>query len=369
MNNLGNNAPTSKWKNRRLILNLIHSLKSTSRIELSKLTNLTKPTISTIVNNFLEEGLVIETTLSDSKSGRKAMMLEINYSHYFIISININDNIMKISLSDLSSKIHYFEEYFINKSLGNDLFINTLKEIIYNFYSNNIPDIDLIIGIGISINGIVDIENGICIEQNFLNLKNLCIKNLLENVLNIPIFVENSTYSTSLILLNKYSNFLYLNISNTINISKILNNKIYRTSSISNSEIGDFRISKTTYLKDICTTSILAEKFINTKSIYIKNPLNNKDILSLLYQTIQLGDINSINLLKDFCNNLELFLNNYILLFNPEKIIIDGDITIIKNYIADYINIECLCFNELNELSSLEGTATLVSTEFFSNYI
>ena len=56
--------------NRLNVLNLIKNKGQISRADLVKLTKLTGPSISRIINDLMEEGLVTETGIGESSGGR-----------------------------------------------------------------------------------------------------------------------------------------------------------------------------------------------------------------------------------------------------------------------------------------------------------
>lgn len=350
----GNNAYMNKLNNKRLILNLIRERGSTSRIELSKLTNLTKPTISTIISSFIEDGIVTETNLSQSQTGRKPMLLEINYAIYFLLSINISYNCIEIALSDLSTKIHYKEHFNILIPENELDAIDTLLDLINSFLHKNVPDYNYLVGIGISLNCDFDKVN---------------IKNIFEDTLNIPTFVENSSYISGLCIKNNsdfdnFNNIGYLNISRDIILVNIINRDVIRSkANLNNIEINNHKC------KDILSIDSLVTKYIDLKSIILTNKINNTNILELFKSNIEIGDISCINLLDEFIDTLNIFINNYLGIFPYDIIILDGGISYLQSVINHKLNNKLLVYSTIGDDINLIGASTLVANEFFKNYI
>ena len=91
-----------KRKNTSMLLKYIHSENNLSRAELKRLTGLSPTTVSTLVDELIEEGLVKETGILETKSsGRKAVSLEINPSGRHFAGIEIDGEKIVVDVYDL----------------------------------------------------------------------------------------------------------------------------------------------------------------------------------------------------------------------------------------------------------------------------
>ena len=93
-----------KSVNKSLILNLIRTAEPISRAQISKETSLTPPTVSSIVKELIEAGLVIESRLGESSGGRKPMMLHLNSESVFAIGVDAGPEAIEFALSDLTGR-------------------------------------------------------------------------------------------------------------------------------------------------------------------------------------------------------------------------------------------------------------------------
>jgi len=64
--------------NRTNVINIIREKAPISRSEISKLSGLKKSTISSIVGELIEDGLIYEDSLGESTIGRKPIILRLN---------------------------------------------------------------------------------------------------------------------------------------------------------------------------------------------------------------------------------------------------------------------------------------------------
>ncbi|NIR52357.1 MarR family transcriptional regulator, partial [candidate division KSB1 bacterium] len=91
--------------NRAAILNLIRENQPVSRIELSKLSNLNKSTVSSIVADLLDEKLISETMIGESTGGRKPILLNLNRSEYRIGAIDFDPECTYVAIGDIEASI------------------------------------------------------------------------------------------------------------------------------------------------------------------------------------------------------------------------------------------------------------------------
>ena len=91
--------------NKALILRHIYENEPISRINLSKKTGLNKATVSTIVHDFLEAGLLRENGIVLTESGRKSIGLELNMENFACVVIRIKRNHILSAVYDLKDNL------------------------------------------------------------------------------------------------------------------------------------------------------------------------------------------------------------------------------------------------------------------------
>ena len=82
-------ASAIRAQHSRLILNLLWEQREISRAELARHTNLSRSTVSAIINDLLATGLVEETRAGMSSGGRRPIILEFQDQSSFIIGIEL----------------------------------------------------------------------------------------------------------------------------------------------------------------------------------------------------------------------------------------------------------------------------------------
>lgn len=154
-------------ENQSLILKEIVAEKAVSRAELSTLTGLSKPAVSSNVTELLEKNLINESHLgvSTERGGRKPLMLKFNEEVYAVICINIYQR-------EIVGELRYTNGSLINRittsnqevTSGN--VIELLKKLIDQIIEEKPKKIDKVPAISIAVHGIV-VNNKIRFTPNY----------------------------------------------------------------------------------------------------------------------------------------------------------------------------------------------------------
>src|SRR5699024_4669952 len=94
-----------KQFNRSKVLNLIRKRGSISKAEISKTINLTFTTITNIILELLEQGLIVEGGYDKSKGGRKPTLYKLNLTFTYIISVELVFTKIRAVIINLNSEI------------------------------------------------------------------------------------------------------------------------------------------------------------------------------------------------------------------------------------------------------------------------
>ena len=91
--------------NRSMILETIEKEGPISRADISRLTKISSPTVSLVVEHFLKKGIVKEKGMGESSGGRKPTLIELNPNGGFVIGIDLGGTNIKLVLMNLGGKI------------------------------------------------------------------------------------------------------------------------------------------------------------------------------------------------------------------------------------------------------------------------
>lgn len=397
LNKKGSNAYSIKQNNRALILNIIKHNDRVSRVDLSKLTGLSKGGITPIINELINLRLIRESGISDTKSGRKPITLEINPSGCHAVAVDFSRKRFSVSLINLKGEISDIRIYDYLASDNLDNILKQLKFSVMNLIKGNTGK--RIIGIGIAAPGPLDYIHGIILSPpNFFGWSNIPIKSIMEEWFGIPTFLDNNANAHGLSEKyygagRAYHNFIHVVVDEGIGASIILNDKIYRGRGGLGSEIGHMLINIEgprcecgnngclemyadipVLLKDINTALNLGASSDYLESIKLTRSLQWEDIV----YGLSIKDPLCLNIMQREAKYLGSALISLINILEPEAIILGGAITKagcnilvpVKNFIKERTmtrntQIPDILLSDLSQ-ASLIGGATIVFEQFIS---
>ena len=220
---------------RSRILNYVINKQITSKAEVSKNLNLSMPTVLSNINDLIAKGIIIETGEYESTGGRKAKSIGINPSYRYSVGIVITANHVGIVLVNLKYEIVKFRrvrmKFSPDASYCQDLSVLTsefLKDTEYQ---------DRILGIGISIPGIISQKAHLLIKSHALQLENYSLS-FLEQAFDLPVYFENDANAAMMAEdMNRYKNAIYLSLNNTLGGAFCIGGKLFQGE---NQKAGEF---------------------------------------------------------------------------------------------------------------------------------
>lgn len=226
--NRGENNSFLKQRNRGLLLKLIATQQHTSRIELSRATKLTKMTVTNIISEFIEKGLVVESTLDRTSGvGRNPIGLTISPKAPKCIGLQFDRNSCTAVLCDLKMNILKSNTLPIHGGTGDDL-----MNMFYHQIDQMLQGEDSILGIGVSALGPLNPRTGTMLTPpNFYHISHLPIAPLLKERYQLPVFMDNENNCVALTESlygngRDYSDFLFVSVLNGVGLGIISGGKL-----------------------------------------------------------------------------------------------------------------------------------------------
>lgn len=374
-----------KSVNKSIVLNQIRLKEPISRAAIAKLTGLTPPTVSSIVRELIEENLILESTLGESQGGRKPTMLLINKNGFYMIGVDAGPNSIKCILSNLSGEIKDRLGVSMEASLTNDTFLHGLKESIKRLL-HRIEDPEKIIGIGVAMHGVVEVETGVSLFAPNLRLKHIPIKEVLEQEFNLPVQVENDARAMALgeSWFGDYgtlSSMMAVNIGSGVGAGLVIDGKLYHGASDLAGEVGHMTI-------DIhgeqceCGNRGCLQTFVSGPAIVSqankRMPEKHIETSEQVYQLAINQDYACKALLEETGMLIGVGLLNLMHVINPEIIIIGGGVSKaeqlimpkIKKTITDHgltkaVRDTLITVSTLGEDATALGAVSLLLVEIF----
>lgn len=216
------------------LINYILNHQVTSKAELAKELNLSMPTVLTNVNELISKGIIAELGEYESTGGRKAKSIGINKFYARAMGLIITANHLEMVIVNLGYEIENTKR--IRLKFSPDLsYCIEVAEQVKIFLSENIHD--GLLGIGISIPGIIDQKEHIVTKSHALQIENYSL-HFLEQALEFPVYFENDANAAMLAENSqKYQNALYLSLNHTLGGAFCINGQLFRGQ---NQKAGEF---------------------------------------------------------------------------------------------------------------------------------
>lgn len=270
--------------------------------------------------------------------------IDVGGSH---IGIGIVDNNQKLLLKKEKDYLFYKEDM-------SDVVIETIIELINQIIEGkeiNISNIELI---GIAFPG--TISNGIVVKAENLGIKNLKIKEKLEEKFNAPVHVQNDAKCAAVAekelgTLKKYDDALFLVIGTGVGGAGFLEGKLLKPKRYSGFEVGHIIIQDGGE-KCNCGAKGCFEAYASIKRLKekIKKEFNLKDldgrkIKEFIEQNKENEKLNDI--INTYIKYLGTGIANLINIFEPEAISIGGSFAYYKDILLEKLEQELLNANKL----------------------
>lgn len=342
-----------RYQQKKDIIRDLYRFETLSKPEICRLTNMTTPTISKIIDELITEGWVVDQGQGASIGGKRPHIFSLNPDAAYIMGIDLGREQLKIAIFSLRKEIIGSVQTFpsLLESHDNIAILQDLKEKIEKSLTDlNIPKVKIKVA-GVSLPGLIDNEGN---SFTYLTFSEGNIRKKLEEMLGIPVFIDNDSSTMALAehtfgSAREASHALCVSISECIGMGMILNGRPYTGFKGMAGEFGHIRIPGTEDLcycgKIGCLETVAAGRSIvkkarqaieSGKATAIARRADEVTLESII-RAAQADDIFAIELLQGASEYIGEALAGLIHLFNPELIVIGGKITDAQNIILSSI--------------------------------
>ena len=320
------NRQSVKEYNRNRVFRLIASKQRISKQEIAAELNLSLPTTTQNLNALKEEGLIRENGTFDSQVGRKARAISIVPGFKVAMGLDITPHHISLVLADLSGTIidHVRKKFAISADERSYI---ALQDNVVNFIKQNHINPAQILGLGISVPGIVSFDRKQIIDSAILPLPdNFC--DIFQNYFTFPchMFNDASCAGMAEFWRNDYENqtIAYLLLSNTVGGAILVNGVPYTGMNNRSAEFGHITIIPGG--EDCsCGKSGCAEIYCAAK-VLSSHAENN---LELFFEKLDEGN-------KEFESLLEKYLDDLAILINDVNMCLDCQV-VLGGYMGAYL--------------------------------
>jgi predicted NBD/HSP70 family sugar kinase/biotin operon repressor len=342
-----------------LILNHLHQNGPISRSELATQLGINKASISTTVRELIKRGIVIELgqKSGNQEVGHPSIDIMVNPDAGRIVGVNLESDRVRAVITDVSPNILWRKEIRFHSGAELEELFATTKMIIdeacrvartYGF-----P----VLGLGLGLPGLVDIEKNLLLAAFELNWRDYDLDQLMVGNEDIPFYVGNEGRMSAMGE-SYYGDFkksdltIYIHWGIETSGGIIVNEDVLPGSLGLAGEVGHLSINPE---GDRCTcgNSGCWNAYINVASIWRRIiTISNSDefadrnhnyqefSLDNLINLALADDPNVIKALEETAKWLGIGISNYINLLNPEFVIIGGPLSVLFDKVSPTIQRE-----------------------------
>ncbi len=345
------NIDLVKQLNSAAVYSLIDQSGPISRIQIAELSQLAPASVTKITRQLLERGLIKEVEQQASTGGRRAISITTETRPFHALGIRLGRKDTTFALFDLSSKIIVEHSYPLTATTQQAL-QSELFELIAHFLSENRGMVRELIAISVILPGLVNPESGEVSHMPHIAVENWALSQELEKRFKLASFVGHDI--RSLALAEHYfgassdcSDSLLVRIHRGAGAGVIINHNIYVGRNGNALELGHIQVDPLGERCECgnfgCLETVVSNPAIEAK---VKKLLQagypselTADTLSMhtICQAAQQGDELALEVLKQAAATLGKVLAATINLFNPQKVILAGDITLSERIIFPII--------------------------------
>ena len=227
----------TKHRNKVKIVKFIYKKGETSKQEISRELGLSMPTVLQNVKELLGDGIVTEVGKYQSTGGRKAGALALAKGHKYAVGIDITKNHISMVLVDTSGKVSVYKRLkrFYEDAIE---YYEVLGVELEAFLNENQIDKNKVLGVGLSIPGIVDTSNSILLRTHVFKVSNLSLKKFSQFLKYEVAFCNDANSAAYAELRESAKNSIYLSLSNTVGGAVYINDEIYMGDNFKSAEFG-----------------------------------------------------------------------------------------------------------------------------------
>ena len=333
-----------KFINKKKILHYIQKNPGRSRTEIAKALSISKPTISKLVDELINEGWFREKESSSSSSsgGRRAFQIYFKHNAKYIVGVDIGGTTVEMAVMNLKGDFKEKVAFSTQEHLSKDL-VQVIADNIKSLITKSGLENSQIIGAGIGVPGITDVEKGIVFDAPSLGWKQYPLVEKLGKLLPFPVYVDNDVNVAALGEQWKGAgkdkrNILQITLGTGVGCGMIINGQLYRGSSFAAGEIG-YMVTDKHAAEEAYDSIFSGYGFLDS---HVGGPSITKRMLKHLgtgdeesddwpakriFELAIAGDKNAMIIIDDALSHIAFALINVISIVNPECVIIGGGIS------------------------------------------
>ena len=321
-------------ENRAAVLWSLYLGQPRSRQELSAATGLSAASVTNVIRELIDEGIVIETGLEESDGGRPRAMLGMNPQYGYVIGVDIGETRTRVELFDLTMTERAKAEYPLDQAAEHDVdvVVDQIVTGVNAVIADSGVDSAAILGVGIGVPGIIERGPEVLVHGQTYGWDAVPLQRLLRAHTGLPLRFDNGAKTMGQAELwfgagRGARNAVMVLIGSGVGASRISGGATYQGAPSSAAEFGHVT-GAVGGRRCRCGASGCLEAYAGAAAILERygRPMAANDQELALAELIGAADTSppAAAILDETAQYLGAGIGTLINLFNPERIIVGG---------------------------------------------
>ena len=359
-----------------------------SRADICRLTGLNKATVSTIVKEWIDAGLLMETELGHSEGGRKPILLQPIHQAGYAVALDIDITRVQAIVTDLSGETLLCREQFSTQGEDFSLVYDKICQTIDRLLGQTPPARYGLVGIGVAVHGVVDLSGLIRFIPR-RGWRNVDLRSLLEERYHVPVSLDNDGNLAALAQQNlmtspeespqepAFQSLAVVNIGDSISAGLITNGEVLRGYHGFANAIGHHTINFDESERCSCGKFGCWEQYCSNSAVLayansvLPKPISTiQELVVLIRHQVPLAK----DVLDRFISYVAVGLTNIIFIFDCQAIVISSELLsalpyylpeILRRMVLPITHSETVVLSRLGKSGPILGAAHQALCQFF----
>ncbi len=317
--------------NSSLLIELVRESRPISRADLARQSGLSAATVSNIVAQLIERGILVEVAIAPANGGRPPVLLDIDASGGYVIGIKLRGDGLTTVVCDLDSQVVASIETAVSLVANPAAAVKAIEaETAKALKRAGVPR-SKVLGVGIGLSGVVDSREGICRFSHLLQWRDVELVKPLRSSLDLPVWIDHDI--NALAVAEKWSgdalahrNFVTLSVGRGIGLGIVIDRAPYRGATGSAGELGHMIVEpggpRCGCGRAGCLEALVGEDAIRAGvGARLGREISRDELIDLTTSE----DPTTVEVVANAGRTLGTAVANMITLLNPELLLISGE--------------------------------------------
>jgi len=339
------NTEKMKWFNARSVLQIIAHGGDVSRSDIAMRMDLSRPSVSALVEELIDANWVVETGELIGGRGRRPVTLALNHKGHHVVGVEIGAYRCVVIVCALDASVIAQRSFSINPGALPEFVLANVARSIEDCLLQANCDRSRVLGVGVAMHGVVDPVTGVSVFAPNLGWRDVNIRDLIESSVQLPVLVENDCNASTL---GEYifgagkgeDSFIELILDYGIGSGFLLAGKVFRGAHNTEGQIGHVVVDESGPLCGCgnhgCLEAVASETAVVAQvrkrlsmcepSVLQARYADRLPELAIgdIYQAVRLGDQLARDVVMLAGRHIGVGVVNLINLLNPRTVILAG---------------------------------------------